>query len=298
MNRSGNALLLAAVVVAGCGGSDASTSSSATKQATRADAALSEAEYQERLDRAGDAVEDAMTRARKAGSAEKLSARLDAAAGDLEDASGALQHPSASAAVQDASAALSALATEFTSMAGRVQDAEFCTAPAALAQLTRSGAVRDVRAAAEALRGEGFKAGGLTPRTQRKPSVKLANGAVLSRKGATGPGELVIRNGGSRDGVVKIVAGGNRTTIHVRRKSSTTVTGIADANYRVFFASGSSWDGKRNTFSRNCSFSAFDDRMKFTSGGGQYTRYTITLNPVAGGNAPTNAVEPGDFPRD
>ena len=27
--------------------------------------------------------------------------------------------------------------------------------------------------------------------------------------------------------------------------------------------------------------------MKFTSGGGQYTQFTITLNPVAGGNAPS-----------
>ena len=72
---------------------------------------------------------------------------------------------------------------------------------------------------------------------------------------------------------------------------------IADGNYDVYFASGVSWDGKRNTFSRNCGFSAFEQKMKFTSGGGQYTRYTITLNPVAGGNAPSKDINPDDFPR-
>jgi hypothetical protein len=37
--------------------------------------------------------------------------------------------------------------------------------------------------------------------------------------------------------------------------------------------------------------------MKFVSGGGQYTQYTITLNAVAGGNAPTRQIDPNDFPR-
>ena len=37
--------------------------------------------------------------------------------------------------------------------------------------------------------------------------------------------------------------------------------------------------------------------MKFTSGGGQYTQFTITLNPVSGGNAPSRQIDPKDFPR-
>ena len=37
--------------------------------------------------------------------------------------------------------------------------------------------------------------------------------------------------------------------------------------------------------------------MKFTSGGGSYMQFTITLNAVAGGNAPTRQIDPSDFPR-
>jgi hypothetical protein len=289
-------------VIAGCGGSDAPPSSSPSNQAARAEAPLSEAEYQDLLDSGSDAVKEALAETRSAGSAETVSKRLQASATELTDVSGELEAATVPDAVQGAHAAtvaaLTELANEFASTAGSVEASEVCTAPAALATLTRTGAVRDLRAAASELRASGFKVAGLAPRKQPTPSVKLKSGMVLARKGPTGPGELEIRNGGARDGVVKLVAGGKRTTVHIRRKATATVTGIADGNYRVFFAGGSSWDGKRNSFSRDCSFTAFDDKIKFTSGNGQYTRYTITLNPVVGGTAETNAVDPEDFPRD
>jgi hypothetical protein len=38
--------------------------------------------------------------------------------------------------------------------------------------------------------------------------------------------------------------------------------------------------------------------MKFTSGGGQYTQFTISLNAVAGGNAKSSEIDPDDFPKD
>ena len=75
------------------------------------------------------------------------------------------------------------------------------------------------------------------------------------------------------------------------------MTQIPDGNFDVFFASGVSWDGKRNTFTRNCAFTRFEKKMKFTSGGGQYTQFTITLNAVKGGNAPSKQIDPDDFPR-
>ena len=97
--------------------------------------------------------------------------------------------------------------------------------------------------------------------------------------------------------MVKLVSGAKRMSIYIGRKATSTIKGIPDGKFDVYFASGSSWDGKRNTFSRNCGFTRFDDKMKFTSGGGQYTTYRITLNAVAGGNASTKSIDPDDFPK-
>jgi hypothetical protein len=129
------------------------------------------------------------------------------------------------------------------------------------------------------------------------PALRLKSGSVLARKGGSGLGELTISNGNPREGVVKLVAGAKRMSIYIGRKATATITGIPDGTFEVYFASGVSWDGKRNTFSRNCGFTRFDDKMKFTSGGGQYTTYRITLNAIAGGNASTRTIDPDDFPR-
>ena len=128
------------------------------------------------------------------------------------------------------------------------------------------------------------------------PALRLKSGSVLSRKGGSGLGELTISNGNAREGVVKLVAGDKRMSIYIGRKATATIRGIPDGNFEVYFASGVSWDGKRNTFSRNCGFTRFEDKMKFTSGGGQYTTYRITLNVIAGGNASTRSIDPDDFP--
>jgi hypothetical protein len=197
----------------------------------------------------------------------------------------------------DALSGLQAFAAEFSSAAGTVGSGELCTAPAALAEITRSGAAGDLRSAAAVLRKGGFSVKGLAPQRQKKPSVRLKSG-VLFRAGGTGPGKLVIQNGNPRDGVVKIAAGGKRMSIYIRGNGTATIDGIPDGSFKTYFATGVSWDGRRNTFSRNCGFSRFDDTMKFTSGGGQYTQFTISLNAVAGGNAPSSEIDPDDFPKD
>ena len=55
------------------------------------------------------------------------------------------------------------------------------------------------------------------------PALKLKNGFVLSRKGGTGPGILVIKNGNNREGVVKLVSKDKRMSIYVARKGSAQV---------------------------------------------------------------------------
>jgi hypothetical protein len=108
---------------------------------------------------------------------------------------------------------------------------------------------------------------------------------------------LTIDNGNAREGVVKLVAGGKRMSIYIGKKAKATVKGIPDGNFEVFFATGTSWDGKRNTFSRNCGFTKFERKMKFVTTGGQYTIFSLTLNTVIGGNAPSQEIDPDDFPK-
>ena len=296
MSHVRHVLLLSTLVIAGCGGAEAAD------QAAREQAPLSDAEYQALVDDGAAAVKSALSGARGADDRAALQQALEASASDIGEAAKQLDSAQAPDAAKNANGgaatALDGLAEAFKKTAGRVESGEYCTAPAALAGITRSGAAKELRAAAKELEAGGFETGTLAPKQARTPSVKLKNGAVLARKGGAGLGEVQITNGGDHDGVVKLVAGSKRTTVHVRKNGSATVKQIPDGSYKVFFASGSSWDGKRNTFSRDCGFTAFDDKMKFTSGGGRYTRYSLTLNPVAGGNASSSPVDPGDFPQD
>jgi len=295
------------LATAGCGGSGSSADqgdskkSAGASEAEAAPAPLSEDEYQAVLDGTGAGVTRALASARRASSPDGLTSRLEKSATALDTAAdkldGAGAPEAAAGAHADVVAGLRGLASALTSAAGRVGSGGLCTSPAALAHVTRSAAAGDLRSSAAALREAGFDAKGLAPKRQRMPALRLKTGMVLTRKGGTGPGELVIRNGNSREGVVKLVAGAKRTTVYVGRKANATVTQIPDGNYRVFFATGVSWDGARNTFSRSCGFTRFDENMKFTSGGGRYVRFTITLNAVKGGSARTSQIDPSDFPR-
>ena len=301
-HRRRNLVLLAAplaVAAVGCGSSSSSSDPSDT--ASTAAPPISEQEYQALVEDASKAVSRSLSSVRGAGSRSGLETRLERSATSVEKATGklkAVKAPESAAAGHAATvAALAGMSAAFASAQEKVKSGGLCTAPAVLAQLTRSGAASDARAASKGLQAAGVDVDALVPKRQPMPALRLKSGSVLSRKGGTGPGVLVIKNGNPREGVVKLIAGGKRMSIYIGRKATAKVQGIPDGNYEVYFASGVSWDGKRNTFSRNCSFTRFEDKMKFTSGGGQYTQFTITLNAVKGGNAPSQDVDPDDFPR-
>ena len=257
--------LILALAAAGCGEATSTGTkpggSAAKGTPSAKPAALSEDEYQAVLDDSAHAVSRAIGEVRGAGSTrEGLRARLERGAAALDDAAGELGAKpvprAAAAANENAARALRDLSTAFSSAAGKVETGGLCTGPAALAQVTRSGAAGDLRSAAKSLR-----TSGLGPKRQPFPALRLKSGSVLSSKGGgSGPGVLIIRNGNSREGVVKLVAGGRRMSIYVARKATARVTGIPDGSFAVYFASGVSWDGKRNTFTRNCGFTKFDPR--------------------------------------
>ena len=68
----------------------------------------------------------------------------------------------------------------------------------------------------------------------------------------------------------------------------------------MFFSAGSDWDTAARTFGRNCSFSKFADPMRFRTTrdarGIYWQNFRITLQPVIGGNARTDDVDPDEFP--
>lgn len=131
--------------------------------------------------------------------------------------------------------------------------------------------------------------------------VQLLNGQELLRLGPGGPSTLTVKNGTTQDAIVKLVTVTGRSTVrtvYVVRQSDWTITGIAPGAYRIRFALGNDWDPILKKFQKNESFSEFEDEFDFENRNGRYTTWQVTLNPVAGGTAQTDSIDPADFFRD
>jgi hypothetical protein len=112
------------------------------------------------------------------------------------------------------------------------------------------------------------------------------NGAVLQRNGPRGRGTLEIKNGGGSDAVIAAAVSdpaAPTASIYVRAQSTAKLTGLA-GTYQVYFKSGTDWDGQALKFTRDCAFQKFDDSFDANS------NWTITVTPVAGGNATSSDV--------
>jgi hypothetical protein len=74
---------------------------------------------------------------------------------------------------------------------------------------------------------------------------------------------------------------------------------VPDGTYAIFYRSGGTWDNAAEGFGRNCTYSRFSNPLKFETNrsGNQITwqNWTVNLNTL-GGNAPTEPVDPDDFP--
>jgi hypothetical protein len=209
-------------------------------------------------------------------------------------------------AVAGAHQALLTALTDLSAAAGETQsaagDRQVCTGGSATALLSRSPAVDAVRAAGQQLAtadpGQAYAIGGKLPKDTADTTRRAKNGSYVKRTRG-GSGHLKIDNGGRADSVVSLVKSGTSKpaiTVYVRGRSKFTVTGVRDGTYTVFMSNGQDWDPRARKFTRNCGFSKFDDTMKYTTTSRQYTIWSVTLNPVAGGNASTSGVDPDEFP--
>ncbi|SDI27690.1 hypothetical protein [Nonomuraea jiangxiensis] len=128
-------------------------------------------------------------------------------------------------------------------------------------------------------------------------AARPSNGRILYHRFAGGPNRLKIKNGTSRDGVVALVKGKSKAiSIYVRAKSTATIKDVRDGTYRIYFTTGTQFSVSKGRFGRGAVYQRFDDQVRFRSSATQYTIYTLTLNPVRGGNAHSSAVNPKDFP--
>lgn len=147
--------------------------------------------------------------------------------------------------------------------------------------------------------------------------LRFENGHFLCRDANGGEGTLEIKNGNRIGGVVVLTrqSGGRLPVVacYVAPHQSFTIAGIPDGRYWIYYTLGRDWntytDGfletkKRARFQGPADYSTktwtnyWNDSMyRYSQGHVQYTRYSITLNPVLGGTGRTEDVSENAFPR-
>lgn len=163
---------------------------------------------------------------------------------------------------------------------------------------------------------------GMTPADRRAQYGEVRdylpqNGHYIVRKASGGRGVMNVKNGNRTDGVVVLTRTSSRRApviaCYVRGRRSATITGIPDGKYWVYYTLGRDWNtytdgffstGERGVFSDPCAYSTSsyttswsDSMYRYTQGHVRYTNWSITLNPVIGGNARTSSVSQNEFPR-
>jgi hypothetical protein len=127
------------------------------------------------------------------------------------------------------------------------------------------------------------------------------NGAVVVTRGTSGHGELAIENGTDQDALVTLALRGSAVrAVYVRSSGNTDLRGIPDGTYDIFVAQGDGWNRELRRFTEFPAYSKFNDPAPFQTvretGAIRYTRLSITLQPVSGGNTSTVPVDPDAYP--
>ena len=199
--------------------------------------------------------------------------------------------------------ALQAFHDELNGLSSRVGDRALCTGSAVRAGLGNADGTSALRAALAAVSAKlpGDQPALKLPAAGQKGDARPSNGKLIRAGNGDGRGELTIDNGGSADAVVTLSKGRKAAvSIYVRKNKKHTVKGVPDGTYTVFFTGGGAWDDTARAFGRDCAFQRFDNTMTFrtirTATQIRWSRWSITLQRVIGGNARTADVDPNDFP--
>jgi hypothetical protein len=193
---------------------------------------------------------------------------------------------------------LSDFASMLSKTAAAADQQEVCTAASAIVDVTAADATARLRDDIQTLAAASYTFGSFLPEPVKRTNRRAANG-YLKRISNRGLGQLKINNSGTMDTLVSLVPRSGSKAVgiaYVRGKGKFTLTGVRDGTYRIFVTSGVDWDASLRTFTRTCDFRKFDDTMKFSTTSTRFTVWTITLQTTSGGNTPTSAVDPDQFP--
>ncbi|KHD74283.1 hypothetical protein [Actinoplanes utahensis] len=240
----------------------------------------------------------------QATSPKAVATAADALAGTIRtessNLSGLTAPDGAGSAHRDLVSALDGMERELSAVTSAAESREVCTGGAASASLSRAGAAADLRSAITALGAADpaakYRFGAWLQGVTKDQNRRKPNATYLSRT-TGGSGQLKVDNGNSTDTVVNLVKPGTRkpaVSVYIHGRQKVTTSRIKDGTYQIFIASGSDWDGKR--FTRNCSFSKFDDSFAFRTTSRQFTIWEISLKETLGGNASSSDVDPDAFP--
>jgi hypothetical protein len=199
--------------------------------------------------------------------------------------------------------ALQSFRDDLGGLSSKVGDKALCTGSAVrtgLGNAHGTSALRDALAAVYA-KLPGDPPALKFPRAGQKGDARPSNGTLIRHPSGDGRGELTIDNGGSNDAVVTLSKGRKPAlAVYVRKGKKHTLNGVPDGTYTVFFTGGSAWDDTARGFGRSCAFQRFEDPMEFrtirTATQIRFSRWSISLQRVIGGNARTSDVDPNDFP--
>ncbi|MGI8336047.1 hypothetical protein ACRYCC_39410 [Actinomadura scrupuli] len=288
-------------------GSLAGGASATAAPSAPATPATSPEDYRRALDGAVKQLNAALTAFEKAAAYKALPQRMTAAEQAAASAVAQLGQVTPPAAVAAEHTALvtgmQRLRDDLTALRQDVNDRALCTASAVRARLAPAETTTAVRDAARALTAKdpAYPIALKPPTAVKDASRRLSNGSFVRSGGRGGRGSLNIDNGGSADAVITLLRGRRPVySVYVRKGKKYEVTGVNDGTYQVFFSTGAGWDAGAKSFSRNCAFERFEDSLAFkttyTSTQIRWSKWRITLQPVAGGTARTSPVDPGAFP--
>ena len=198
--------------------------------------------------------------------------------------------------------ALEAFDRKLSSVSADVDDQTQCTGAVVRAGLGDSKATTALREAVTAVheRLPGERRALKLPTADEKVGDRPATGRYLVDIDRNARATFTIENNGSRDVVVTLTKGKNPDiSVFVGKGRDFIVRGVPDGTYAIFYRSGGTWDDVAEGFGRNCTYARFSSPVKFetTRSGNQilWQNWEITLNAI-GGNAPTEDVDPDDFP--
>lgn len=150
----------------------------------------------------------------------------------------------------------------------------------------------------------------IPPEESKYKGNQLSNGAsplngCFGKGYSGGNASLTIKNGGSSDAIICLYSVSDDRTIrneYVRRSSNYTISNIPQGEYKIRVFYGNDWNptldnscGKKGNFESDINFSEFDGTEYFEDSERGFTRATITLYTVVGGNASSSSIDQSKF---